>query len=96
MLVRATVPRTPFIVGAAVPCPVHACGDSLEVDVDVAASPVGDRFYRHVVHRLAGAVTVHVALLLEGQRPGELPEHLLGCARLARVAPGLAVPLPAG
>ena len=48
---------------------------------------------RHVMHRYTSQVDVTLAFLIEGQREDELPEALLGVARLTHVAPQLALPL---
>jgi Protein ENHANCED DISEASE RESISTANCE 2, C-terminal len=99
-LVRTFVPpRVPCLVGNSVRTitycvPDAASPDYVEFDVDVGKSIIADRFFRHLFHRLCSRTVVDIALLLEGAREDELPEHILGVAHLEYVGPSLAVPLP--
>jgi len=94
-LLRAACPRTPVLLGKHLRLACHAPPDAsyLELDLDVGSSAVGDRFYRHLFARCVARVTLELAFLLEGSRPGELPEQCLAAAWLSNVAPELAVPL---
>lgn len=95
-LLRAACPRTPVLLGKHLRLASHAPPDAsyLELDLDVGSSAVGDRFFRHLFARCVARVTLELAFLLEGSRPGELPEQCLAAAWVCNVAPELAIPLP--
>ena len=58
--------------------------DYLEVDVDCNSSPAAGRVIS-VVKSYAKSLVVDLAFLIEAQNGDELPERLLGCARLSHI-----------
>ena len=91
-LLRSCVPVKPVIVGTAigVPMPVFASDEALEIDLRIDACAWAARFYKGFVAKLSPAAVADIAFLFEGQRPEELPEELVGVARLSHVGPALA------
>eukprot|EP00457_Paulinella_chromatophora_P001577 gb/GEZN01001579.1/.p1 GENE.gb/GEZN01001579.1/~~gb/GEZN01001579.1/.p1 ORF type:complete len:814 (+),score=118.35 gb/GEZN01001579.1/:300-2741(+) len=84
--VRRGVGTTPAILGTKLTQTYFRSKDSgklnyFEVDVDVGSSKVAGQILRLVKNGIAGLI-VELSFLIEGQQPDELPECLLGGARL--------------
>ena len=65
----------------------------LEISADLCGSATARRILSVVRSGTAGLV-LDLALVVEGTTDAELPERVLGAARLHRVDPDLAEPLP--
>jgi hypothetical protein len=96
LVLRASVPRTPVVIGKHVRMVTFVARDRsyVEIDLHVSSSSIGDFFFRHMFHRAAAHVVTELVFLFEGSRPEELPEQAFGVARLAHIGPDLARPLP--
>lgn len=89
-IVRQSVGSTPCLLGKAVDCSYLRGPDYLEVDVDIGSSAVANG----VLGLVFGVVTtlvVDLAFLIQANTYDELPEQLLGAARLSHIEPSAAV-----
>ncbi|XP_008645142.1 protein ENHANCED DISEASE RESISTANCE 2 isoform X2 [Zea mays] len=89
-LVRQSVGSTPCLLGKAVDCSYVRGPAYLEVDVDIGSSAVANG----VLGLVFGVVTtlvVDMAFLIQANTYEELPEQVIGAARLAHVEPATAV-----
>ncbi|PWZ18183.1 Protein ENHANCED DISEASE RESISTANCE 2 [Zea mays] len=89
-IVRQSVGSTPCLLGKAVDCSYLRGPDYLEVDVDIGSSAVANG----VLGLVFGVVTtlvVDMAFLIQANTYDELPEQLLGAARLSHIEPSAAV-----
>ncbi|PUZ62450.1 hypothetical protein GQ55_4G358800 [Panicum hallii var. hallii] len=89
-IVRQSVGSTPCLLGKAVDCSYLRGPEYLEVDVDIGSSAVANG----VLGLVFGVVTtlvVDMAFLIQANTYDELPEQLLGAARLSNIEPSAAV-----
>nr|QTC20866.1 apostart [Poa pratensis] len=89
-IVRQSVGSTPCLLGKAVDCSYVRGPGYLEVDVDIGSSAVANG----VLGLVFGVVTtlvVDMAFLIQANTYDELPEQVIGAARLAHVEPAAAV-----
>nr|XP_034604845.1 protein ENHANCED DISEASE RESISTANCE 2-like [Setaria viridis] len=89
-IVRQSVGSTPCLLGKAVDCSYVRGPGYLEVDVDIGSSAVANG----VLGLVFGVVTtlvVDMAFLIQANTYEELPEQVIGAARLAHVEPATAV-----
>ncbi|CAN6271095.1 unnamed protein product [Urochloa humidicola] len=89
-IVRQSVGSTPCLLGKAVDCSYVRGSGYLEVDVDIGSSAVANG----VLGLVFGVVTtlvVDMAFLIQANTYEELPEQVIGAARLAHVEPATAV-----
>lgn len=89
-IVRQSVGSTPCLLGKAVDCSYVRSPGYLEVDVDIGSSAVANG----VLGLVFGVVTtlvVDMAFLIQANTYEELPEQVIGAARLAHVEPSTAV-----
>nr|CAB3448485.1 unnamed protein product [Digitaria exilis] len=89
-MVRQSVGSTPCLLGKAVDCSYVRGPGYLEVDVDIGSSAVANG----VLGLVFGVVTtlvVDMAFLIQANTYEELPEQVIGAARLAHVEPATAV-----
>ncbi|KAL6861420.1 hypothetical protein ACP4OV_017120 [Aristida adscensionis] len=89
-IVRQSVGSTPCLLGKAVDCSYVRGPEYLEVDVDIGSSAVANG----VLGLVFGVVTtlvVDMAFLIQANTYDELPEQLLGAARLSNIEPSTAV-----
>ncbi|XP_062217221.1 protein ENHANCED DISEASE RESISTANCE 2-like isoform X2 [Phragmites australis] len=88
-IVRQSVGSTPCLLGKAVDCSYVRGPGYLEVDVDIGSSAVANG----VLGLVFGVVTtlvVDMAFLIQANTYEELPEQVIGAARLAHVEPATA------
>ncbi|KAG8057836.1 hypothetical protein GUJ93_ZPchr0002g23580 [Zizania palustris] len=88
-IVRQSVGSTPCLLGKAVDCSYIRGPSYLEVDVDIGSSAVANG----VLGLVFGVVTtlvVDMAFLIQANTYEELPEQVIGAARLAHVEPSAA------
>ncbi|NP_001347486.1 Protein ENHANCED DISEASE RESISTANCE 2-like [Zea mays] len=89
-IVRQSVGSTPCLLGKAVDCNYFRSPGYLEVDVDIGSSAVANG----VLGLVFGVVTtlvVDMAFLIQANTYEELPEQVIGAARLSNVEPSTAV-----
>ncbi|XP_062227891.1 protein ENHANCED DISEASE RESISTANCE 2-like isoform X2 [Phragmites australis] len=89
-IVRQSVGSTPCLLGKAVDCSYLRGPEYLEVDVDIGSSAVANG----VLGLVFGVVTtlvVDMAFLIQANTYDELPEQLLGAARLSHIEASTAV-----
>uniref|UniRef100_A0A0D9VB32 START domain-containing protein n=1 Tax=Leersia perrieri TaxID=77586 RepID=A0A0D9VB32_9ORYZ len=89
-IVRQSVGSTPCLLGKAVDCSYVRGAGYLEVDVDIGSSAVANG----VLGLVFGVVTtlvVDMAFLIQANSYEELPEQVIGAARLAHVEPSAAI-----
>ncbi|CAL5061195.1 unnamed protein product [Urochloa decumbens] len=89
-IVRQSVGSTPCLLGKAVDCSYVRGPGYLEVDVDIGSSAVANG----VLGLVFGVVTtlvVDMAFLIQANTYEELPEQVIGAARLAHVEPSTAI-----
>ncbi|XP_024317775.1 protein ENHANCED DISEASE RESISTANCE 2 isoform X1 [Brachypodium distachyon] len=89
-IVRQSVGSTPCLLGKAVDCSYVRAPGYLEVDVDIGSSAVANG----VLGLVFGVVTtlvVDMAFLIQANTYDELPEQVIGAARLAHVEPAAAI-----
>ncbi|KAK3127934.1 hypothetical protein QOZ80_7AG0580370 [Eleusine coracana subsp. coracana] len=89
-IVRQSVGSTPCLLGKAVDCSYVRGHGYLEVDIDIGSSAVANG----VLGLVFGVVTtlvVDMAFLIQANTYDELPEQVIGAARLAHVEPSTAV-----
>ncbi|KAF0902437.1 hypothetical protein E2562_016270 [Oryza meyeriana var. granulata] len=89
-IVRQSVGSTPCLLGKAVDCSYMRGPEYIEVDVDIGSSAVANG----VLGLVFGVVTtlvVDMAFLIQANTYDELPEQLLGAARLSNIEPNSAV-----
>ncbi|KAL6657427.1 hypothetical protein ACP70R_005207 [Stipagrostis hirtigluma subsp. patula] len=89
-IVRQSVGSTPCLLGKAVDCSYIRGPGYLEVDVDIGSSTVANG----VLGLVFGVVTtlvVDMAFLIQANTYDELPEQVIGAARLAHVEPSTAL-----
>ncbi|KAM0847935.1 hypothetical protein ACQ4PT_054703 [Festuca glaucescens] len=89
-IVRQSVGSTPCLLGKAVDCSYVRASGYLEVDVDIGSSAVANG----VLGLVFGVVTtlvVDMAFLIQANTYDELPEQVIGAARLAHVEPAAAI-----
>ncbi|XP_062187078.1 protein ENHANCED DISEASE RESISTANCE 2-like [Phragmites australis] len=89
-IVRQSVGSTPCLLGKAVDCSYVRGPGYLEVDIDIGSSAVANG----VLGLVFGVVTtlvVDMAFLIQANTYDELPEQVIGAARLAHVEPATAV-----
>ncbi|XP_015688856.2 protein ENHANCED DISEASE RESISTANCE 2-like isoform X1 [Oryza brachyantha] len=89
-IVRQSVGSTPCLLGKAVDCSYVRGAGYLEVDVDIGSSAVANG----VLGLVFGVVTtlvVDMAFLIQANTYEELPEQVIGAARLAHVEPSAAI-----
>ncbi|KAG8094067.1 hypothetical protein GUJ93_ZPchr0012g19332 [Zizania palustris] len=89
-IVRQSVGSTPCLLGKAVDCSYMRSPEYIEVDVDIGSSAVANG----VLGLVFGVVTtliVDMAFLIQANTYDELPEQLLGAARLSNIEPSSAV-----
>uniref|UniRef100_A0ACD5TL84 Uncharacterized protein n=1 Tax=Avena sativa TaxID=4498 RepID=A0ACD5TL84_AVESA len=89
-IVRQSVGSTPCLLGKAVDCSYVRGSGYLEVDVDIGSSAVANG----VLGLVFGVVTtlvVDMAFLIQANTYEELPEQVIGAARLAHVEPAAAI-----
>ena len=82
--VKKAVGSRPAILGKAVKQRFSKGKGYFEVDVDCNSSPAAGRVIS-VVKSYAKSLVVDLAFLIEAQNGDELPERLLGCARLSHI-----------
>jgi len=88
--VRQSVGSTPCLLGKAVDCSYLRGPEYIEVDVDIGSSAVANG----VLGLVFGVITtlvVDMAFLIQANTYDELPEQLLGAARLSNIEPSAAV-----
>jgi len=85
-MVQKAVGTTPAILGTKMTQSYHynKALNYFEVDVDVGSSSVAKRIL-NLVRGYAKSITIDCLFLIEGRRPDELPEQLLGGVRLSGV-----------
>uniref|UniRef100_A0A0D9WL51 PH domain-containing protein n=1 Tax=Leersia perrieri TaxID=77586 RepID=A0A0D9WL51_9ORYZ len=89
-IVRQSVGSTPCLLGKAVDCSYMRGPEYIEVDVDIGSSAVANG----VLGLVFGVVTtlvVDMAFLIQANTYDELPEQLLGAARLSNIEPSSAI-----
>jgi len=89
-IVRQSVGSTPCLLGKAVDCSYLRGPEYIEVDVDIGSSAVANG----VLGLVFGVITtlvVDMAFLIQANTYDELPEQLLGAARLSNIEPSAAV-----
>ncbi|EEC72293.1 hypothetical protein OsI_05468 [Oryza sativa Indica Group] len=89
-IVRQSVGSTPCLLGKSVDCSYVRGAGYLEVDVDIGSSAVANG----VLGLVFGVVTtlvVDMAFLIQANTYEELPEQVIGAARLAHVEPAAAI-----
>uniref|UniRef100_A0A0E0L738 PH domain-containing protein n=1 Tax=Oryza punctata TaxID=4537 RepID=A0A0E0L738_ORYPU len=89
-IVRQSVGSTPCLLGKAVDCSYMRGPEYIEVDVDIGSSAVANG----VLGLVFGVVTtliVDMAFLIQANTYDELPEQLLGAARLSNIEPNSAI-----
>uniref|UniRef100_A0A0D3GC33 PH domain-containing protein n=1 Tax=Oryza barthii TaxID=65489 RepID=A0A0D3GC33_9ORYZ len=89
-IVRQSVGSTPCLLGKAVDCSYMRGQEYIEVDVDIGSSAVANG----VLGLVFGVVTtliVDMAFLIQANTYDELPEQLLGAARLSNIEPSSAI-----
>ncbi|KAF6261931.1 hypothetical protein COO60DRAFT_1699518 [Scenedesmus sp. NREL 46B-D3] len=91
-LVKRTVGTTPFIVGRKLETTYHMTDRYIEVDIDVTTCKTAG-FIVQSIRGVTTSMVVDLAFLLEGQRPAELPEQLLGGLRFTHLDMGAAAAL---
>ena len=90
---RQTVPRRPVILGKKFALSYHEGVDYFAVDLDLASSRFAERVYRSLKWCSKHSVE-EIVLMIEPHEDDELPEAVLGAARLSRVGDETPVPLP--
>lgn len=83
-LVRKAVGSKPAVVANALEQAQYAGDGYVEIDIDVEVSTMAKHILS-LVTPLARSLTLDLVFLLEGQSESELPERLLGGARLHRI-----------
>mmetsp|Transcript_11911 Transcript_11911/g.21646 ORF Transcript_11911/g.21646 Transcript_11911/m.21646 type:complete len:333 (-) Transcript_11911:288-1286(-) len=101
-VVRNLVTGKPAIIGKRLPITYtyqpadpekHLC-EYLEADLDIGSSSAAAKKIVSVCRRYMGALTVDIGFVIEGSTPEELPEQMMGCARIHRIDPLKAPKLP--
>jgi len=92
-LVKHAVGSKPAILGRKLRQRYFHGQDYMEVDVDIVSSNVAAGVLR-VCGGFAKQIVVDLAFVLEGRRPDELPEPLLGSIRVSHIDVSKGVPLP--
>ena len=90
---RQTVPRRPVILGKKFALSYHEGVDYFAVDLDLASSRFAERVYRSLKWCSKHSVE-EIVLIIEPHEDDELPEAVLGAARLSRVGDETPRPLP--
>lgn len=90
---RQVIPRRPVILGKKVNLTYHRSADHFEVDLELASSPLCDRIYRSMKWCSKHSVE-EITFMVESQQEDELPEMVLGAARLMNVDEDACTPLP--
>eukprot|EP00249_Psilotum_nudum_P018129 c26651_g1_i1 orf=256-2565(+) len=90
-VVKRAVGTKACLLGRAVNCSYHRQGNFLEIDVDISSSSVAKSVTSFVFGYVA-SIVVDLAFLIEGKDEHELPEYLLGTARINRIRLESAVP----
>ncbi|AQK61258.1 Protein ENHANCED DISEASE RESISTANCE 2 [Zea mays] len=89
-IVRQSVGSTPCLLGKAVDCSYVRGPAYLEVDVDIGSSAVANGVLG-IVFGVVTTLVVDMAFLIQANTYEELPEQVIGAARLAHVEPATAV-----
>ncbi|KAL6896952.1 hypothetical protein ACP4OV_007524 [Aristida adscensionis] len=89
-IVRQSVGSTPCLLGKAVDCSYIRGPGYLEVDVDIGSSTVANGVLG-LVFGVVSTLVVDMAFLIQANTYEELPEQVIGAARLAHVEPATAV-----
>jgi len=84
MLVRRAVGNKPAIVANGMLQAQYVGDGYVEIDIDVEVSPVAKHLLG-LVKPLSRSIALDLAFLIEGQDEAELPERLIGGARLHRI-----------
>ena len=93
---RQTVPRRPVILGKKFALSYHEGADYFAIDLDLSSSKFADRVYRSLKWCSKHSVE-EIVLMIEPHADDELPEAVLGAARLSKVGdetPRRLPPLP--
>ncbi|XP_027774750.1 protein ENHANCED DISEASE RESISTANCE 2-like [Solanum pennellii] len=83
-IVRQSVGSSPCLLGKAVDCNYIRGPKYLEIDVDVGSSTVANGVMGLVIGVITTLV-VDMAFLVQGNTPDELPEPLIGAARVCHI-----------
>ena len=94
LLIRQAVGQKPALIGRKLTMPYTSRDHYFEVGVDVCSSTVADYTTRLVRDAIATSVVLDLAFTLEGRSAAELPERILGAARLDHIELGVAKRLP--
>eukprot|EP00899_Mesostigma_viride_P003538 jgi/Mesvir1/13185/Mv06145-RA.1 len=92
-VVKRSVGNKPLIVGSALRVNYHTTENYLEADVDIGSSTVANGVVRFVLGYVK-VLIVDLAFLVQGNTEAELPERLLGVARICHLDPDAAQPPP--
>ncbi|XP_060179730.1 protein ENHANCED DISEASE RESISTANCE 2-like [Lycium barbarum] len=83
-IVRQSVGSSPCLLGKAVDCNYIRGPKYLEIDVDVGSSTVANGVMGLVIGVITSLV-VDMAFVVQGNTPDELPEPLIGAARICHI-----------
>ena len=81
---RQTVPRRPVILGKKFALSYHEGDDYFAIDLDLSSSKFAERVYRSLKWCSKHSVE-EIVLMIEPHEDDELPEAVLGAARLSKV-----------
>lgn len=84
-IVQKAVSSRPAILGKALRQRFFRTDSYMEVDVDCNSSPAAGRIVS-LVKSYARSLVVDLSFVIEAQTTDELPERVLGCGRLMRIA----------
>ncbi|GAX83935.1 hypothetical protein CEUSTIGMA_g11359.t1 [Chlamydomonas eustigma] len=91
-IVKNAVGTKPLIVGKALKTTYFDTKQYIEVDIDVSADPTAS-YITGMVRGATSGLVIDLGFVLEGQMPWELPEKLIGAARVSHLNVRDAVPL---
>lgn len=91
-LIQQSVGTTPVILGRKMKVSYHRTERYMEIDIDVTSCKAAG-YIVSMVRGITTSLVVDLSYLLEGQRPDELPESLLGAVRFNCIDLNTAVPL---
>eukprot|EP00775_Hariotina_reticulata_P009092 gene9092-9262_t len=83
-LLKQVIGTTPCIIGRKLATSYHLTDRYMEIDVDVTTCKTAG-YIVNSIRSMTTALVVDLAFLLEGQRPQELPEVLIGAARFSNI-----------